>query len=128
MASKNRTTIPARTQDTILTQLYKVGAQVNWPAEEEVPRTLKHALRLGWEISGSQGEGPDDFSETGEAHVSKTVGALCLSIKIPYRSTIKYGRPHTAKARVITETRSFAIDGNSVVEIPSNSSGQSMVN
>jgi hypothetical protein len=127
MASKNKTTIPTRTQDTF-SQIHKVGAQVNWPDGEEVPRTLKHALRLGWVISGSQGEGPDDFSEIGEAHVSKTVGTLCLSIEIPYRSTIKYGKPHTPKARVITETRHFAVVEGQAVELPPNVSGQGMVN
>jgi hypothetical protein len=136
VASKtNRTTIPTCTQDTItqremaeLTCLHKVGAQVNWPVGERIPQTLEDALELGWEITGSEGTGADEYEETGEAHLKKTVGALCLSFSIPYRATIEYGEPHTPKARIITETRCFAIDGKSVVELPSNSSGQGMVN
>jgi hypothetical protein len=107
-------------------KLEKVGAQVNWPVGEKIPKTLEGALDLGWEVKS--GEGSGEYEEVGDVYLQKTVGMLSLSLSIPYRSTIKYGKPHTPKARIITQTRRFTFDNGRFAEMPSTSTGQGGVN
>lgn len=98
-------------------KIQRVGKEVCWPAGEPVPQSLKEALALGWEISGGDGGGPDEFSETGEIWLHKTVGMLALHITLPYQSTISFGKPQKPTARLITDTRHFRVADGNVVEL-----------
>jgi len=99
-----------------IVKLDRVENEVNWPAGEPIPQSLKQALKLGWEVSGGSGDGPDDFTEIGEAWLHKTVEGIALHLTVPYRSKIKYGKPHTPRARV-TNTRYFNLAGRCVTEL-----------
>lgn len=104
-------------------KIERVGKEVNWPAGEPVPQSLQEALDAGWEISGGNGGGPDEFSEVGEMWLRKTVGMLALQLTIPYRSSITFGTPEKPTARIITKTRNFAVVDGSVVELHDGSDG-----
>ena len=108
--------------------LEKVGKEVNWPAGEAMPRSMREALKLGWEVDGSEGGGPDEYTEVGEAVLCKDVGGIALQIRIPYRSKIKYGRPGSPLARIITGARHFNIVGKTVTELCAEDDGNGTVN
>ena len=112
MASKNKTTIPTRTQDTIAQQEL-VGVQTDWPKGEKIPRSLEEAVKSGWKITCMEGNtydmavaagGNDDESEFGEATMQKTVDGHRLYLKIPYWAAYTYGKPHTPKAHAFRLT------------------------
>lgn len=104
-------------------KIERVGKEVNWPAGEPIPQSMKEALELGWEICGGNGGGPDEFSETGETWLRKTVGTLALHLTVPYRAKISFGKPRKPTARLITDTRHFSVVSGNVVELSDDSNG-----
>jgi|SRR5215472_713809 len=79
-------------------KLEKVGAEVNWPKCEKIPTSLEEALKLGWKVTGSEGNGPDEFHEAGVTHMHKTTGRHRLYLAVPYQASFEFGKPHTPKA------------------------------
>jgi hypothetical protein len=72
-------------------------AKNSWPAGERIPRNREEAIKLGWAFAGSRTIREDELTDVGEAYLRKKVGALRLTLTIPYTVTLMYGRPGNAR-------------------------------
>ena len=71
------------------------GKPALWPADLLMPMSHEQAIQQGWQLAGRERtiyEG--DFEGRYEARLQKTVGPLRLSLTLPYRVNLTYGRPH----------------------------------
>ena len=70
-----------------------------WPVGVRVPRNREQALKQGWAFSGWRTIREGELQGFYEVTLRKRVGAIRLTLTLPYRVNLNYGRPRDPRVK-----------------------------